>query len=50
MSESVVANEDEATRGERKQTLEELHHAVDEFAIAEREEEAKKKRAKPAKR
>lgn len=45
VSESVIASEDEATRGERKQTLDELHHAVDEFAIAEREEEASKKRA-----
>lgn len=45
VSKSVVEAEDQATRAERAQTLDELHHAVDELRIAEREEEAQKKRS-----
>jgi response regulator RpfG family c-di-GMP phosphodiesterase len=44
---SVVEAEDEATRIERKESLEELNSSVDEFKIAQREE-AKKKRRKRA--
>lgn len=43
VAESVLADEDKATRAERMQTIDELHHAVDEFRIAEREEETKKR-------
>jgi CheY-like chemotaxis protein len=44
VSESVTQGEDKATRKERKQTSDELHHAVNEIEISEREEEAKEKR------
>lgn len=45
VSESVTQGEDKATRKERKQTSDEVEHAVTELGIAEREEAAKKKRA-----
>ncbi len=48
VSDSVVSAEDVATRSERKQALNELHHAVDEFEISEREDLAREKRAQKA--
>lgn len=44
VSDSVVAAENRATRNERKQSLNELHHAVEEFGIAQREEDSRKRR------
>jgi response regulator RpfG family c-di-GMP phosphodiesterase len=44
VDDSVVEAEDQATRVERKETLEELNSAVDEFKITEREESKKKRR------
>lgn len=47
VNESITDAEDEATRAERRETLEELNSAVNEFRIAEREDSkmSRKKRA-----